>query len=151
VKEGRDGRGSIYVFASGNGGSSDNCNFDGYTNSIYTISIGAVGKDNTPASYQEPCVAQLAVTYSSSGGVAIVRGLGPGGAWRIVRTDSTGPRRRTLPRAAPDDHRRRPKVHVAVRRHIGGGAAGGRHLCAGAVRSVRQTTPAPTHIAAPTR
>src|SRR6185437_2944020 len=42
VVKGRQGRGSIYVFASGNGGSvGDNCNFDGYANSIYIIAIGA--------------------------------------------------------------------------------------------------------------
>jgi kexin len=36
VENGRDGKGSIFVFASGNGAASgDQCNFDGYTNSIY--------------------------------------------------------------------------------------------------------------------
>ena len=40
VKEGRNGKGAIYVWASGNGGSKgDNCNCDGYTASIYTVSI----------------------------------------------------------------------------------------------------------------
>ena len=43
VKVGRGGLGSIIVFASGNGGSAgDNCNADGYTNSIYTIAIGGI-------------------------------------------------------------------------------------------------------------
>lgn len=48
VKEGRKGLGSIFVFASGNGGPNDNCtlililgNFDGFANSIYTVTIGA--------------------------------------------------------------------------------------------------------------
>ena len=41
VEYGRGGYGSIFVVASGNGGSNyDNCNFDGYANSIYTITIG---------------------------------------------------------------------------------------------------------------
>ena len=40
--KGRCGLGSIYVVASGNGGSKDNCNFDGYANSIYTVTIGMV-------------------------------------------------------------------------------------------------------------
>jgi len=34
---GRNGKGNIFVWASGNGGRyQDNCNCDGYTNSIYT-------------------------------------------------------------------------------------------------------------------
>ena len=39
VTEGRNGKGIIYVWASGNGGShQDDCNCDGYTSSIYTLS-----------------------------------------------------------------------------------------------------------------
>ena len=40
VMTGRHGYGSIYVVASGNGGRIDNCNYDGYANSIYTLTIG---------------------------------------------------------------------------------------------------------------
>ena len=41
VDYGRKGYGSIFVVASGNGGTvGDNCNFDGYANSIYTVTIG---------------------------------------------------------------------------------------------------------------
>lgn len=41
VIAGRRGFGSIFVVASGNGGHyNDNCNYDGYANSIYTITIG---------------------------------------------------------------------------------------------------------------
>ena len=41
VMAGRKGYGSIYVVASGNGGHfKDNCNFDGYANSIFTVTIG---------------------------------------------------------------------------------------------------------------
>ena len=41
VMAGRQGYGSIYVVASGNGGHfKDNCNFDGYANSIFTVTIG---------------------------------------------------------------------------------------------------------------
>lgn len=43
---GRRGRGSLYVWASGNGGSQeDNCNCDGYASSIYTISVGSVSQN----------------------------------------------------------------------------------------------------------
>lgn len=43
MNSGRGGKGSIYVWAGGNGrGSGDNCNYDGYANSRFTIAIGAV-------------------------------------------------------------------------------------------------------------
>ncbi len=72
VQQGRGGKGSIYVFAAGNGAASDdNCNFDGYTNSIYSITVGAIDKNNEHPYYSEACSAQLVVTYSSGGGDAI--------------------------------------------------------------------------------
>ncbi|KAG0258013.1 pheromone processing endoprotease [Mortierella polycephala] len=72
IKNGRSGLGSIYVFATGNGGSQDDdCNFDGYTNSLYTISIGAIDRARRHPYYSETCSAQLAVTYSNGGGSAI--------------------------------------------------------------------------------
>ncbi|KAF2196407.1 hypothetical protein GQ43DRAFT_445138 [Delitschia confertaspora ATCC 74209] len=72
VQEGRGGKGNIYVFAAGNGAASDdNCNFDGYTNSIYSITVGAIGMDDTHPYYSEACSAQLVVTYSSGAGDSI--------------------------------------------------------------------------------
>ncbi|KAI7849032.1 peptidase S8/S53 domain-containing protein [Circinella umbellata] len=69
IENGRDGKGSIYVFATGNGAvSGDNCNFDGYTNSIYTITVGAIDHNNAHPPYSESCSAQMVVTYSSGGG-----------------------------------------------------------------------------------
>eukprot|EP00035_Acanthoeca_spectabilis_P021494 m.438547 g.438547 ORF g.438547 m.438547 type:complete len:950 (-) comp18255_c0_seq1:61-2910(-) len=69
IATGRGGKGSIYVFASGNGGASgDSCNCDGYCNSIYTIAIGAITEDNGKPYYTEPCTATLASTYSSGSG-----------------------------------------------------------------------------------
>ncbi|KAK9728510.1 pheromone processing endoprotease, variant 2 [Basidiobolus ranarum] len=66
VTKGRGEKGSIFVFATGNGGAyNDNCNFDGYANSIYTISIGAIDRHDQQPNYSEQCSAQLAVTYSS--------------------------------------------------------------------------------------
>eukprot|EP01135_Chromosphaera_perkinsii_P000119 Nk52_evm15s32 gene=Nk52_evmTU15s32 len=65
-QEGRNGYGTLMVFASGNGGwSHDNCNFDGYANDIHTITVGGIGADDRSASYSEICASQLAVTYSS--------------------------------------------------------------------------------------
>ncbi|KAJ3126626.1 Proprotein convertase subtilisin/kexin type 7 [Physocladia obscura] len=74
VLKGRAGRGSIFVFASGNGGlEGDNCNFDGYANSVYTVAIGAINHKGNMPSYGELCSAHLAVTYSSGAGAGIVR------------------------------------------------------------------------------
>ncbi|RDW75964.1 putative KEX1 protease [Coleophoma crateriformis] len=72
VQKGRSGLGSIYVFASGNGAANeDNCNFDGYTNSIYSITVGAIDRKGLHPYYSEKCSAQLVVTYSSGSGDAI--------------------------------------------------------------------------------
>ncbi|GAP84330.1 putative pheromone processing endoprotease protein [Rosellinia necatrix] len=72
VQKGRNGLGSVYVFASGNGAQSDdNCNFDGYTNSIYSITVGAIDRQGLHPYYSEKCSAQLVVTYSSGSGDAI--------------------------------------------------------------------------------
>ncbi|EWC45187.1 hypothetical protein DRE_06075 [Drechslerella stenobrocha 248] len=69
VQEGRDGKGSIFVFASGNGAANgDNCNFDGYTNSIYSITVGAIDRAGNHPYYSEECSANLVVTYSSGAG-----------------------------------------------------------------------------------
>jgi hypothetical protein len=73
TKEGRQKRGSIFVFASGNGGGSDHCGYDGYATSIYTITIGAVGSLGLKPYYAELCSAQLASTYSGDGILNIVR------------------------------------------------------------------------------
>nr|POE48337.1 kexin [Quercus suber] len=72
VQKGRDGKGSIYVFAIGNGAANDdNCNFDGYTNSIYSVSVGGIDREGMHPYYSEKCSAQLVVTYSSGHGDAI--------------------------------------------------------------------------------
>ncbi|CAG9766656.1 unnamed protein product [Ceutorhynchus assimilis] len=66
IKKGRNGKGSIYVWASGNGGSrGDNCNCDGYLASPYTISIGSASQKGEFPWYGEACASTLAVTYSS--------------------------------------------------------------------------------------
>ena len=72
VQKGRGGLGSIYVFAIGNGAANDdNCNFDGYTNSIYSVSVGGIDRKGLHPYYSEKCSAQLVVTYSSGSGDAI--------------------------------------------------------------------------------
>lgn len=74
--QGRNGLGSIFVWASGNGGQhGDNCNCDGYTNSIYTLSISSATENGQVPWYSEPCSSTLGTTYSS----------GSGGERQIVR------------------------------------------------------------------
>ncbi|MFZ4765095.1 MAG: S8 family serine peptidase [Roseimicrobium sp.] len=76
---GRGGKGTIILWAGGNGGDvGDNSNYDGYANSIYTIAVGALGNNGVQAYYSEPG-ANLVITAPSSGGT---RG--------IVTTDLTG-------------------------------------------------------------
>ncbi|XP_019398642.1 PREDICTED: proprotein convertase subtilisin/kexin type 7 [Crocodylus porosus] len=74
VIAGRRGFGSIFVVASGNGGQhSDNCNYDGYANSIYTVTIGAVDEKGLMPFYAEECASMLAVTFS--GGDKLMRSI----------------------------------------------------------------------------
>jgi len=54
------------VWASGNGGNQrDSCNCDGYTNSIYTLSISSISQQGRKPWYLEECSSTLATTYSS--------------------------------------------------------------------------------------
>ncbi|XP_073852959.1 proprotein convertase subtilisin/kexin type 6 isoform X7 [Macaca fascicularis] len=66
IKKGRQGLGSIFVWASGNGGrEGDYCSCDGYTNSIYTISVSSATENGYKPWYLEECASTLATTYSS--------------------------------------------------------------------------------------
>ena len=84
VRDGRGGKGSIYVWASGmytknfsfnmffisiflgNGGRyHDSCSCDGYCNSIYTITISSTTEFEKIPWYSEKCSSTLASTYSS--------------------------------------------------------------------------------------
>lgn len=76
IKKGRDGKGSIFIWASGNGGRhDDSCNCDGYTNSIYTLSISSSSDHGESPWYSEACSSTLATTFSSGsrGELKIVR------------------------------------------------------------------------------
>ncbi|XP_015439209.1 PREDICTED: furin-like protease 1, isoform 1-CRR isoform X2 [Dufourea novaeangliae] len=78
VTKGRNGKGSIFVWASGNGGRDhDNCNCDGYTNSIWTLSISSATENGQVPWYSEACSSTLATTYSS----------GSTGEKQVVTTD----------------------------------------------------------------
>jgi subtilisin-like proprotein convertase family protein/subtilisin family serine protease len=67
VKNGRKGKGNIYVWASGNGGRFvDSCAADGYANSIYTVSTSSASHEGRIPWYNEPCASTLATAYSSN-------------------------------------------------------------------------------------
>ncbi|THH12013.1 hypothetical protein EW145_g287 [Phellinidium pouzarii] len=73
IQNGRGGKGSVFVFASGNGAArGDQCNFDGYTNSIYSVTVAAVDYKGLHPYYSEACAANMVVTYSSGSGKHIV-------------------------------------------------------------------------------
>ena len=64
--QGRNGKGNIYVWAAGNGGSSDSCAADGYITSIYTIAVGAASDNGNPAQYDEQCPSKMVVTFNDN-------------------------------------------------------------------------------------
>lgn len=65
---GRSGLGTIQVWAGGNGlRNDDNTNYDGYANSIYTISVAALDNEGQQAFYSEPGACNV-VTAPSGGG-----------------------------------------------------------------------------------
>lgn len=73
ITKGRGGKGSVFVFAAGNGGGQDDqCNFDGYTNSIFSITIGAIDRRGLHPYYSEMCSAMMVVAPSSGSGDHIV-------------------------------------------------------------------------------
>lgn len=79
VMLGRNGLGSIYTWAGGNGlHNGDNSNQDGYTNSRYTIAVAA----STDGGVQ--------TFYSESGANIVVNVPSNGGASAITTTDRTG-------------------------------------------------------------
>lgn len=69
---GRGGLGSIYIWAAGNGAAvGDNCNYDSWANSRYTITVAAITDLGTVAKYSEPCSAILVAAPSSGGNRSI--------------------------------------------------------------------------------
>lgn len=94
INNGRQGKGSIFVFASGNGGGyGDQCNFDGYTNSIYSVTVSSVDHKGLHPYYSEACAANMIVAYSSGDGQHIVSSLllwlGSSSLWMISRSQPT--------------------------------------------------------------
>ena len=72
VRDGRDGKGRVFVWAAGNGGIGDDCNFDGYANNRRVIAVGAAADTGTASSYSEPCSALMVVAPSNGGSRGLV-------------------------------------------------------------------------------
>jgi subtilisin-like proprotein convertase family protein len=69
ASSGRGGKGTIYVFAGGNGlTDGDNSNYDGYANTPYVIGVGAVNDFGFQSYYSEPG-ANLLISAPSNGGL----------------------------------------------------------------------------------
>ncbi|KAM4569022.1 furin-like protease kpc-1 [Fundulus diaphanus] len=95
--KGRLGKGSIFVWAAGNGGMQhDHCGADGYVNSVHTIAIGAITQTGKPAYFGEPCPGVMAVTLtgaSERGSLPLVTvtNIGDGCVTRFPGTSSAAP------------------------------------------------------------
>ncbi len=79
---GRLGKGTIYVWASGNGREAgDSCAFDGYASSMFVNAIGAIDHTGNQSWYSEGCAALMAVMPSSGAmkGITTVDLLGSAG------------------------------------------------------------------------
>ena len=82
VYNGRSGLGNIYTWAAGNGlDADDNSNYDGYSNSRYSIAVAAITHYGKQSWYSEPG-ANILVTAHSNGGSPTYEG--------ITTTDITG-------------------------------------------------------------
>ncbi|XP_074662542.1 neuroendocrine convertase 2-like [Tubulanus polymorphus] len=67
--KGRNGLGTLVVFASGNGGGNgDCCNADGYVSNTNVINIGAVDGEGKLPSFGEHCASVLTSVYTKSPG-----------------------------------------------------------------------------------
>jgi subtilisin family serine protease len=86
---GRRGLGVIYVWAAGNGRPrGDNCNYDGWANHRYALTIGAVGSDLKQPYYSENCASMFGVAPSNGhgGGITTTDLLGK---WGTASSDCT--------------------------------------------------------------
>jgi subtilisin family serine protease len=84
VRSGRNGLGTVYVWASGNGRHhGDSCAYDGYASSRLVIAVGAVGYFGNAAYYSEGCAALLCVAPSSAS-------EGPDDVRRVTSSDLRG-------------------------------------------------------------
>ena len=63
--QGRGGKGTIFVWATGNGGANDDmCGADGYVGDIHTLSIGCISDHGLSTYFTETCAATMAVIFT---------------------------------------------------------------------------------------
>lgn len=63
--KGRNGKGTLFVWASGNGGGNgDDCSCDGYVSHWNIISIGSINHRGLTPFFMELCPSTMAVVYS---------------------------------------------------------------------------------------
>jgi subtilisin-like proprotein convertase family protein len=102
VTNGRGGKGTVYVWAAGNGRQNlDNINYDGYASSRYTIAVGASGADGTVSYYSEPGASMLVnapSSYTAAG--TITTAFMGGGGLGLNYTSSFGGTSSAAPLAA---------------------------------------------------
>eukprot|EP00111_Clytia_hemisphaerica_P019427 TCONS_00057329-protein len=70
TKYGRQGKGNIYVFATGNEGLrpfNDSCTYDGYVTDVNTLAVTNINFDGTPSMTSERCPSILAAAYARDG------------------------------------------------------------------------------------
>lgn len=90
VQKGRDGKGSLYVWATGNGGIySDCCAADGYVSSRFTISIGSINEFGRRPCFMEKCSSTMGVV-PSGGDTCDDTSYHSGPRIRVVTTDING-------------------------------------------------------------
>ncbi len=125
---GRGGRGTIFVFAAGNGGLfEENSNFDGYANDIHVIAVGSVDHEGAAIPTSEPGANVLVV--APSGDEPLVS---PG----VVTTDRTSTAGyNPPPGGAPADY-----ADTAYTGHFGGTSAAA-PCVAGVCALMLQTNP----------
>ena len=64
------------MFNNGNGGTNDDdCGADGYSGSIYTISVGALDVTGEFSWFDEPCSAKMVTAFISSGPIHAVSSI----------------------------------------------------------------------------
>ena len=69
IANGRAGKGTLFFWAAGNGGTGDNSNFDGYANSVFTLAIAALGDNGFRSDYAESGANILVAAPSNSTGL----------------------------------------------------------------------------------
>ena len=88
IIKGRNGKGTLYIWASGNGGANgDDCSCDGYVSHWNIISIGSVNHHGVSPYFMELCPSTMAVVYS--GGQSNISGDEDDPGVRVIASDVT--------------------------------------------------------------